>query len=305
METYSEPNPTAPPPTITKPEALDRFIRETLATLPTIAQAEEAGPDLRAPYTLSLVLPAHNEEGNLEWVVREALAVLPTLFRDCEIIVVDDGSRDATPALADALATEDSRVRVVHHPRNRGYGAALRSGFAAARGDRIMFMDADRQFDIREVAKLAPFVGQYDIVAGYRLRRHDPWQRVALGASFNVLVKVLFGVRVRDIDCGFKVFRADLLHTMDLQAPGALLNTEILALARRQGAAIVEVGVNHYPRPVGEQSGGSPRVVLRALDEMMRLWLRLRQLPAAESARHGTSGIAAGRSLGDAQEQPR
>src|ERR687885_3058023 len=104
---------------------------------------------------LSLVLPAHDEEANLEPVVRAALAALPGIVREFEIVVVDDGSRDATPAIADRLATEDARVRVVHHPRNRGYGAALRSGFAAARGDRIAFMDADPQFDVRDLARLA------------------------------------------------------------------------------------------------------------------------------------------------------
>jgi glycosyltransferase involved in cell wall biosynthesis len=271
----------------------------TSATQPLFpAVPADTGPAAPIAHTLSLVLPAHNEEGNLEWVVREALAVLPLIFRDCEIVVVDDGSRDATPAIADTLAAADARVRVIHHPRNQGYGAALRSGFAAARGDRIMFMDADRQFDIREVAKLAPWVDEYAIVVGYRLRRRDPWRRVALGATFNVLVKVLFGVRVRDIDCGFKIFRAELLWALDLQAPGALINTEILALARQQGAAMVEIGVNHYPRPAGEQSGGSPRVVLRALDEMLRLWWRLR------SAR-GAPGAAARRVRAEAGEQPR
>lgn len=302
METFGELAPTIPPPHGAQPADLHRAVRENLATLPTLAPVEEPRPDTRLAQTLSLVLPAHNEEGNIEWVVREALATLPALFRDCEIIIVDDGSGDATPALADALAAEDARVRAIHHPRNRGYGAALRSGFAAARGDRIMFMDADRQFDIRELAKLAPFVGQHDIVAGYRLRRNDPWRRVALGAGFNVLVKILFGVRVRDIDCGFKVFRADLLRTLDLQAPGALLNTEILALARRQGATLVEVGVNHYPRPIGEQSGGSPRVVLRALGEMTHLWARLRALPRAAAGRSGPGAIATDRPLGEGGE---
>jgi glycosyltransferase involved in cell wall biosynthesis len=179
-------------------------------------------------------------------------------------------------------------VRVVHHPRNRGYGAALRSGFAAARGDLLLFMDADRQFDIREVAKLAPRAGEYDIVAGYRSKRNDPLPRVALGAMFNVLVRVLFGARVRDIDCGFKLFRAELLRGLRLEAPGALLNTEILALARRQGATLAEVGVEHYPRPAGEQSGGSPRVVLRAVREIAALWWRLRSQPRPASS----TGIA-------------
>ena len=225
---------------------------------------------------LSLILPAHDEEANLEPVVRAALAALPGACRQFEIVVVDDGSRDATPAIADRLAAEDARVRVVHHPRNRGYGAALRSGFAAARGDRIMFMDADRQFDVREVTKLTPFADRFDIVAGYRIRRSDPRRRVLLGAAFNLLVKILFGVRVRDIDCGFKLFRADLLRSLDLRSFGALINTEILALARRAGATLAEVGVPHYPRPAGEQSGASPRVVLRALGETLRLWWRLR-----------------------------
>lgn len=233
---------------------------------------------MTSDHLLSLVLPAHDEEDNLEWVVREALATLPAHFRACEIIVVDDGSRDATPAIAAALAAADPRVRVVRHPRNRGYGAALRSGFAAARGDRIMFMDADRQFDIREVAKLAPFVGRYAIVAGYRLRRSDPRHRVALGVAFNRLVRALCGVRVRDIDCGFKIVRADLLRSLDLQAPGALINAEILARAWRLGATIVEVGVCHYPRPAGRQSGGSPRALLRALAEIPRLRWQLRTL---------------------------
>ena len=240
---------------------------------------------LPTEHFLSLILPAHNEEGNLEWVVREALAALPAAFQRSEVIVVDDGSADATPAIAARLVAEDPRVRVIRHPRNQGYGAALRSGFAAARGDWILFMDADRQFDIREVVKLAPLAGSYDIVAGYRLKRRDSLRRVALGATFNLVVRLLFGVRVRDIDCGFKLFRAELIRSLELRAPGALINTEILALAHRQGAALVEIGVNHYPRPAGEQSGGSPRVVLRALDETMRLWWRLRAGPPAGVAR--------------------
>ncbi len=175
-------------------------------------------------------------------------------------------------------------MKAVHHPRNRGYGAALRSGFAAARGERLMFMDADRQFAIRDVAKLAPFVDEYDIVAGYRIRRSDPRRRVLLGAAFNLLVRLLFGVRMRDIDCGFKIMRADLLRGLDLRSPGALINTEIHAKAGRQGAAIVEVGVSHYPRPAGEQSGGSPRVIIRALGETLLLWWRLRSYAPPPSA---------------------
>lgn len=226
-------------------------------------------------HVLSLVLPAHHEEANLEPVTREALAALPALYRDFELVIVDDGSRDATAAIADRLAAAEPRIRVVHHERNRGYGTALRSGFAAARGDLIAFMDADRQFNVRDLARLTPFAEASAIVAGYRLRRHDPWRRILLGAAFNVLVRILFSVRVRDIDCGFKLFHADLLQELDLRSPGALINTEILAKARRMGATLTEVGVPHHPRSAGKQSGGSPRVILRALGEICLLWWRL------------------------------
>jgi glycosyltransferase involved in cell wall biosynthesis len=225
---------------------------------------------------LSLVLPAHNEEENLRPVVERALEVLPQHCRDWEIIIVNDGSRDRTGEIAAELAAANpERVRVVTHPRNRGYGAALTSGFAAATGDYLMFMDSDRQFDIADIARLAPFVGVYDIVAGYRIKRNDPWYRFAIGYTFNAIVTVLFGVNLRDIDCGFKIFRASLLKGMELTSPGALINTEIHAKANRQGATLVEVGVSHYPRLVGEQSGASARVILRAMGETLKLWWRM------------------------------
>lgn len=224
---------------------------------------------------LSLVLPAHNEEDNIGIVVRDALAVLPEVFTDYEVIVVDDGSRDRTPEIADELAAADPHVKVVHHERNRGYGAALTSGFRASSGHYMMFMDSDRQFDITDIKLLAPYVGSYDIVAGYRRRRSDALRRTLLGRTFNLIVRLIFRVKVRDIDCGFKIFRADLLRHLELQSPGALINAEIHAKANMQGATITEVGVGHFPRQSGEQSGGSLRVVSRAFWEMARLWWRL------------------------------
>ncbi len=229
---------------------------------------------------LSLVLPAHNESENIEAVVSRALDVLPRVVRDVEIVVVDDGSRDDTGAIIDRLAAADERVIAIHHPVNRGYGAALTSGFQAATGDSIMFMDSDRQFDIADVNALLPYVPHYDIVAGYRIQRRDPLYRRVYGKLFGVVVWILFGVHLRDTDCAFKIYRADLLNTIELTTPGALINTEMLARSRRRGATIVEVGVNHYPRFAGESSGGSPRVVFRAMGETVKLWLRLRREPA-------------------------
>jgi glycosyltransferase involved in cell wall biosynthesis len=225
---------------------------------------------------LSLILPAHNEEPNIGAVVRQATDVLPTLFTDYEVLVVDDGSKDRTGEIADELAAENPHVKALHHPKNKGYGGALTTGFTNATGDYLMFMDSDRQFDIQDLENLTPYIGSYDIVAGYRIKRNDPYYRFLIGSGFNQMVKLLFQVNLRDIDCGFKVFKAEVLRGMDLESPGALINTEIHAKANVQGRSLVEVGVNHYPRLEGEQSGASIKVMFRAVLETFRLWGRMR-----------------------------
>jgi glycosyltransferase involved in cell wall biosynthesis len=243
---------------------------------------------------LSLILPAYNEEANLEIVVNEALEELPANFQSFEIIVVDDGSHDRTPEIADRLASsQPDRIKVVHHRPNRGYGAALTSGFKAAQGDYLMFMDSDRQFKAADVKLLAPYVGKADIIAGYRKKRNDPFYRFLIGYTFNTIVTVLFGIHLRDIDCGFKIFKAEMLKSMELTSPGALINTEIHARAQRQGRSIIEVGVNHYPRLVGDQSGANVKVILRAMGETMALWWRMRSYAAPEAA-GGTGASSSG-----------
>ena len=230
----------------------------------------------RLPGSLSLVLPAFNEEANIGEVVREALALLPRFADPFEIIVVDDGSRDRTAEIVADLARQDPRVRLIQHGRNRGYGAALVSGFNATSGDFVMFMDADRQFDINDFRLLTPFAADFDIVAGFRMERNDPLHRRVFAETFNVAVRVLFGVHMRDIDCAFKLFRGDLLRSLPLSAPGALINTEIQAKARRQRARVQQVGVHHYPRMAGTPTGGNPRVILRAMRETLVLWWKMR-----------------------------
>jgi len=230
---------------------------------------------------VSVVLPAHNEAGNIEVVVQRCLEVLPSLAERYEIIVVDDGSRDATGSIADRLGADDSHVRPIHHDRNLGYGCAWRTGIAAASLDWIFFMDSDRQFDIGELGKLTALSASHDIVTGYRIRRRDPYYRFLVGSCFNILVTVLFDVHLRDIDCGFKMFRACLLKPMELESPGALINTEIHAKANRVGARLVEVGINHYPRPVGRQSGTKFRVMASAMAEIVKLRWRLRRYSPA------------------------
>jgi glycosyltransferase involved in cell wall biosynthesis len=234
---------------------------------------------------LSLILPAYNEEANLEIVVNEALEELPANFQSFEIIVVDDGSHDRTPEIADRLASsQPDRIKVVHHRPNRGYGAALTSGFKAAQGDYLMFMDSDRQFKAADIKLLTPYVGKADIIAGYRKKRNDPFYRFLIGYTFNTIVTVLFGIHLRDIDCGFKIFKAEMLKSMELTSPGALINTEIHARAQRQGRSIIEVGVNHYPRLVGDQSGANIKVILRAMGETLALWWRMRSYTVPQAA---------------------
>ncbi len=226
--------------------------------------------------TLSVVLPAHNEEANIEAVVTSCLETLPNLVQDYEVVVVDDGSHDATPRIIDRLATANSHVVALHHEVNRGYGDALMTGFANTRGNWVMFMDSDRQFDIADLERLLPYVDSYDIVAGYRIHRQDPPLRLLYAGIFNLAVRIFFGLQLRDVDCAFKVFRGDLLRGMNLEFGGALINTEMLAKARRAGATMTEVGVNHYPRLEGAQSGGSFKVVFRAMRNFWRLWWRMR-----------------------------
>jgi glycosyltransferase involved in cell wall biosynthesis len=230
---------------------------------------------------LSVILPAHNEELNLEPVARRALEVLPGCTETFELLIVDDGSTDRTGAVADALAAEDKRVRVIHHARNRGYGNAWRSGIAASAGDWIFFMDSDRQFDIKEITKLIPLAGEFDVVTGYRIKRMDPQHRYLIGTCFNLLITALFDVHLKDIDCGFKMFRASLLKELQLEMPGALINTEIHAKINRLHARVVEVGIDHYPRPAGRQSGTKPSVMFRACWEIVALWFKMRRQPKA------------------------
>jgi glycosyltransferase involved in cell wall biosynthesis len=237
------------------------------------------------PGRLSLILPAHNEEANIEIVVRDALRVLPKYAPEIEILVVNDGSTDRTGEIADRLKADDGRVLPLHHEQNQGYGGALRSGFTSSTGDFVMFMDADRQFDIRDIMLLAPFVDLFDIVAGFRMERSDPLHRRINAEIFNVTIRMLFGVHMRDLDCAFKIFRGDQIRNLHLTTSGALINAEMQAKLRRQGATLVQVGVPHYPRVAGQATGGDPKVILKAMRETISLWVRMHRYQPPSDAR--------------------
>ncbi len=254
-------------------------------------------PPIRIPGSLSLVLPAHNEAENIEIVIQRALAILPLHTEVFEIIPVNDGSKDATGPIIDRLAKLDQRVRPVHHRVNRGYGDALKSGFSASLNDYVMFMDSDRQFDIADIQRLAPFVSSHDIVAGFRMERSDPLVRHINAEIFNLAVRILFRVHLRDLDCAFKIFRGEQLRSLRLTTSGALINAEIQAKLRRQGAILQQVGVPHYPRVAGSATGGSIRVILRAMKEIIQLWVRMHKYQPPASAKSTRPYYA----LGDSQ----
>ncbi len=231
--------------------------------------------DKRLP-GLSVFLPSHNEEGNVQRVVEGFLAVLPRFAGQFEVIVVDDGSRDRTGEIADRLAAANAHVIVVHHPLNRGYGAAVISGVRAATQPYVLLADGDGQFDPADIGLLAARVPEYDVVVGRRIHRADPLIRRINGAAWTTLVRILFGLSIHDIDCGFKLFKRDYLDRIELHAQGAMISTELMARIAGLGARITEVAVRHLPRVAGEQTGARLHVILRAFRELFRLYGELR-----------------------------
>ena len=223
---------------------------------------------------LSVVLPAHDEVETLAEVVRDALRVGATCAGVLEVIIVDDGSRDGTADVAHALARAEERVRVVTHPQNLGYGAALRSGFQHAQHEWIFYTDSDGQFDLAELPRLLALLSRYDVVTGYRAARRDGYIRSAFGATFSAAVNHLLGVHVRDVICAFKVYPKHLFDGLALQATGALIDAEMLAAARVAGLRVGELAVTHRPRLAGEQSGARVDVIARAILEFGALALR-------------------------------
>jgi glycosyltransferase involved in cell wall biosynthesis len=232
---------------------------------------------------LSIVLPCFNEAENVERAIDEATAAGELVADAHEVIVVDDGSADATRDLAAARAAEDARVRVLVHEANRGYGAALRTGFAAARLEWIFLTDADLQFDMTELTRFAPLAPSSDIVAGYRVHRADPPHRLLNAAAWNLLVRRAFDVPVRDVDCAFKLMRRELVQSLELTAEGAMVSTELIARAAAAEARFAQLGVGHRPRAAGRPSGASPRVVLRAFRELRAVRAELRSTAANTS----------------------
>lgn len=225
---------------------------------------------------LTFFFPAFNEEENVAETVRRALDEIgPLVDGSIEVLIVDDGSTDRTPQIADELAAADPRVRV-HHQANRGYGGALRAGFANASGELICFSDGDLQFDLREMARLLDRLNDQarkpvDVVIGYRVKRRDPPHRIFIAKTYNAIASVVFGLRVRDIDCAMKLFRREVFDGLPLGTDSPFLSAELLIKLKARGERIAQVGVTHYPRAAGTNTGASFRKILRTFRDIARL----------------------------------
>ncbi|MBI5699487.1 glycosyltransferase family 2 protein [Candidatus Saganbacteria bacterium] len=226
---------------------------------------------------ISCFFPMYNEEGNVESVVRQAVMVLEKRAEEFEVIIINDGSTDRTRELAEKMAKTDKRIKLVSHPKNLGYGAALNSGFSASRFEVIFQADGDNQFDLSELDRLLPFIEEFDFVIGFRERRQDPLYRIWEGNLYRFLLGIMFGLRLKDANCAFKLFKKLIMDKIKSSTSGALINGEIFIKARALGfSKIKEVGVTHYPRKTGKQTGAKPGVLWNALISILYLWRRYR-----------------------------
>jgi len=228
------------------------------------------------PFSLTIFFPCYNEEANVERVTRAAVEVGRKVADDLEVLIVNDGSRDRTEEIANRLAEEIPEVRAVHNKPNRGYGGALIRGFREATKNWIFYTDGDGQFDLNELPGILPLLETHDVVSCYRLDRKDPLIRKLNAFAWSTLVNLLFGIGLKDIDCAFKIYPRTFIERIELHSQGALIDTEMLAKARNLGLRIAQVGVHHYPRVAGQQTGANPKVILRAFKELFKLYGQIR-----------------------------
>lgn len=251
--------------------------------------------DSATPLSISAFFPAYNDAATIASVVIAAVQTLEKITPDYEVVVVDDGSRDCTPRVLDELQKfYPERLRVIRHAQNRGYGGALRAGIAAARFDWIFYTDGDAQYDVRELALLAPLAAaDIDCVNGFKIARADPLYRKVIGALYNRFVRVAFRVRIRDVDCDFRLMRRDLFDRFDLQSNSGTICVEMIKKMQDAGCRFTEAPVHHFHRSVGKSQFFKPRWLVKTFFDLLKLWRELMLVkPEASRTRLGQ---AAGR----------
>jgi glycosyltransferase involved in cell wall biosynthesis len=236
-----------------------------------------------APSSVSVFFPAYNDAPSLPSLIENAFRVLEEHVSDFEVIVINDGSRDETGVVLERLALRfGARMRVVTHPENRGYGQALRSGFAAASKDWVFYTDGDGQYDVGELPSLmAELNGTVGLVNGYKLERNDPWHRICIGSVYNAFARALFGIRLRDVDCDFRLIRRELLEELKLSSTSGTICVELVRGLELTECGVVEVGVHHYPRLHGRSQFFRVKSLAVTFTQLVQLWVRLVAGPAA------------------------
>ncbi len=253
-------------------EQVREVLRQQARWLAATRQADVFPHGLPDRRLFSLCMPAYNEAENIESCIDTAVTVLPEFFQEFEVVVVNDGSRDNTAQIIADYHRRDSRVRLVNHQVNRGYGAAVSSGLRAATGDLVCFTDGDGQFSPLDVLQLLLALDDADVAIGYRYQRADVGARKFNAWAWNRLIRLMLGVRVRDLDCALKLFTRPVIDRLELTAQGACINAEILVQCVRFGCVIREVPVMHYPRYRGAPTGANLKVITKAFRELPQLW---------------------------------
>jgi glycosyltransferase involved in cell wall biosynthesis len=259
-----------------------------------------AADDPKRPAGLSIFFPALNDAGTIASLVITARKTAQKLTPDFEVIVVDDGSRDATPDIAEELARTYPEVRVIHHPKNRGYGGALRTGFSSAEKELIFYTDGDAQYDPAELELLWPAMTEgVDLVNGYKVSRSDPAHRILIGRIYHWTVKILFGLKVRDVDCDFRLMRRSIFERVQLERNSGVICLEMMKKITDGGFSIAEVPVHHYHRAFGRSQFFNFRRLARTAVDVAALWFQLvivgRHRRSEDATRHDRGAGAAAR----------
>ena len=226
--------------------------------------------------SISVFFPAYNDGGTIASMVLSALLTLRELTDDYEVIVVNDGSSDYTPEILDELARIYDRVRIIHHERNKGYGGALRTGFSSATKELIFYTDGDAQYDARELKLLYPaLVDGVDMVNGYKISRSDPWYRIVIGRIYHWTAKLSFGLKLRDVDCDFRLMRRSIFDQVHLESSSGVICVEMMKKIQDAGFVIAEVPVHHFHRAYGKSQFFNLGRIFHVGRDLLRLWVQL------------------------------
>ena len=225
--------------------------------------------------SISVFFPAYNDSQTIPRLVKGVIKTLKKITKDYEVIIVNDGSKDNTAAVAEELSRKYKNVRVVHHRTNKGYGAALKTGFKSSTKDFVFYTDGDAQYDVKELEKLVGNLGDADVVNGYKLKRSDDLYRVVLGRLYHWGAKMLFNIRLRDIDCDFRLIRRKVFDKISLESNSGVICVEMMKKIQNAGFKIVEIPVHHYPRESGSSQFFKLKRLIPVFTGLFKQWLKI------------------------------